>query len=174
MRLVLLIATYVLFLLRHFLLVTPNQVFQEAQSNLEHLEHNPRMPDQRHQLMPQKNLTIITKQRLSQENMLHTKGGWMFTYRTMDMHMEDNLDGSKGISSDEIVTSVPNRFYGVPGQPSTLRVVPTEMDSRMDMFSLMYAQTDKISWMLMLHHIEKSMKLYYLYGWIRHHSARDV
>ena len=52
----------------------------------------------------------------------------------------------------------PNRFFGVTGQPSTLRVVPLEMDSRMDMFSLMYAQTDKISWMLMLHHIEKSMK----------------
>ena len=88
--------------------------------------------------------------------------------------MEDNLDGSKGISSNEIVTTVPNRFFGVTGQPSTLRVVPSEMDSRMDMFSLMYAQTDKISWMLMLHHIEKSMKLYYLYGWIRYNSARDI
>jgi len=89
----------------------------------------------------------------------HKKGGWMFSFRAMNMHMENNLNGSKGISSDEIVTTKPNRFYGNSGQPATLRVVPTEMDSRMDMFSLMYAQTDEISWMLMLHHIEKSMKM---------------
>ena len=89
----------------------------------------------------------------------HKKGGWMFSYRTMDMHMEDSIDGDRGISSDEIATTAPNRFYGISGQPATLRVVPVEMDSRMDMFSLMYAQTDTISWMLMLHHIEKSMQL---------------
>ena len=88
----------------------------------------------------------------------HKKGGWMFSLRTMDMHMENNLDGSRGISSDEIVTTIPNRFYGVSGQPATLRVAPIKMDSRMDMFSLMYAQTDTLSWMLMLHHIEKSME----------------
>lgn len=129
----------------------------EVQSNLEYLKHNHRMADQGNNHTPKKphnNHKMVIQ---SGEH-AHTKGGWMFTYRKMDMHMEDNLDGSKGISSNEIVTTAPNRFFGVTGQPSTLRVVPLEMDSRMDMFSLMYAQTDKISWMLMLNHIEKSMK----------------
>ena len=132
--------------------------FHEFQSNLEHSKNSHKIPDQSNNHTPKK-LHNNHKAAIHSGGHTHKKGGWMFTYRTMDMHMEDNLDGSKGISSNEIVTTVPNRFFGVAGQPSTLRVVPTEMDSRMDMLSLMYAQTDKISWMLMLHHIEKSMKL---------------
>jgi len=130
----------------------------EVQSNFEYLKHNHKMQNQSNNHTPKK-LHNNQKATIHSGGHTHIKGGWMFTYRTMDMHMEDNLNGGKGISSNEIVTTVPNRFFGVAGQPSTLRVVPTEMDSRMDMFSLMYAQTDKISWMLMLHHIEKSMKL---------------
>ena len=130
---------------------------QEVQSNFEHLKHNHKMQNQSNNHTPKK-LHNNQKATLHSGGHTHKKGGWMFTYRTMDMHMEDNLNGGKGISSNEIVTTAPNRFYGVTGQPSTLRVVPLEMDSRMDMFSLMYAQTDKISWMFMLNHIEKSMK----------------
>ena len=89
----------------------------------------------------------------------HQKGGWMLSFRTMNMRMKDSLDGDKRISSDEIVTAAPNRFYGDVGQPATLRVVPIKMDSKMDMFGVMYAQTDKVSWMLMLHHFEKEMEL---------------
>jgi len=156
MRFVLLIATYCFSSLVFSVDYSQSGLY-EVQSNLEHLEHNPRISDQGTNYTPKKTYNNHKTAIQSGEH-AHTKGGWMFTYRTMDMHMEDNLDGNKGISSDEIVTTVPNRFYGVTGQPSTLRVVPLEMDSRMDMFSLMYTQTDKISWMLMLHHIEKSMK----------------
>jgi hypothetical protein len=130
----------------------------EIQPDSEYLKHNYKMPGERNHSSHKKfHNTDTAKSHLGDHT--HKKGGWMFTYHAMDMHMEDNLDGSKGISSDKIVTTEPNRFYGVAGQPSTLRVVPTEMDTRMDMFGLMYAQTDKISWMLMLRHIEKSMKL---------------
>ncbi|MGY8816349.1 MAG: hypothetical protein ACKVHB_01055, partial [Pseudomonadales bacterium] len=38
----------------------------------------------------------------------HQKGGWMLSFRTMDMRMKDSLDGDKRISSDEIVTAAPN------------------------------------------------------------------
>ena len=156
MRFVLLIATFFYFS-SAFSGGYSQSDLHEVQSHLEHLKHNHKMPDQSNNHTPKKPQNNLTAAIHPGEH-IHKKGGWMFTYRTMDMHMEDNLDGSKGISSNEIVTTVPNRFYGVAGQPSTFRVVPTKMDSRMDMFSLMYAQTDKISWMLMLHHIEKSMK----------------
>jgi len=156
MRFVLLIATYFFSSLAFSVGYSQSGLY-EVQSNLEHSEHNPRISDQGTNYT-QKKTYNNHKTAIQSGEHAHPQGGWMFTYRTMDMHMEDNLDGNKGISSDEIVTTVPNRFYGVTGQPSTLRVVPLEMDSRMDLFSLMYAQTDKISWMLMLHHIEKSMK----------------
>jgi hypothetical protein len=42
---------------------------------------------------------------------LHQKNQWMFSYRFMRMEMADNLQGSNNISSEKIVTTVPNRFF---------------------------------------------------------------
>ena len=89
---------------------------------------------------------------------LMMKGRWMLSYSFMRMEMEDNLDGSSSISPEEIVTSVPNIFFGTPGQPPTLRVVPTEMTTDMHMLGIMYAPTDTITVMGMLPYLEKSMK----------------
>ena len=89
---------------------------------------------------------------------LMMKGRWMLSYSFMRMEMEDNLDGSSSISPEEIVTSVPNTFFGTPGQPPTLRVVPTEMTTDMHMLGIMYAPTDTITVMGMLPYLEKSMK----------------
>ena len=41
---------------------------------------------------------------------LHGQGEWMFSYRYMQMRMEDNLSGSAEISPDTIVTTQANRF----------------------------------------------------------------
>lgn len=89
---------------------------------------------------------------------LMMKGRWMVSYSFMRMEMKDNLDGSSSISPEEIVTTVPNIFFGTPGQPPTLRVVPTEMTTDMHMFGLMYAPTDKITVMGMLPYLDRSMK----------------
>ena len=89
---------------------------------------------------------------------LHSKGSWMFSYRFMRMEMEGNLDGTSSISSNEIVTTTPNRFFGTPGQPPTLRVVPTEMSTNMHMFGAMYSPSDKYTLMAMLPYLEKDMK----------------
>ena len=87
----------------------------------------------------------------------HNKGEWMISYRFMAMPMEGNLDGSDRISSDEIATTVPNRFFGNPGQPPTLRIVPTELTMDMHMLGLMYAPTDRITLMAMLNYVTKDM-----------------
>ncbi len=84
-------------------------------------------------------------------------GMWMFTYRYMRMEMEDNLIGSDNISPEQIVTTVPNRFFGIPGQPPTLRVVPTQMSTDMHMFSAMYAPTERLTLMGMVPYINRSM-----------------
>ncbi len=88
---------------------------------------------------------------------MHHKGEWMISYRFMTMEMKGSRDGSSDISRDEIVTTVPNRFFGMPMQPPTLRVVPTEMTMDMHMFGLMYAPTDWLTLMLMTSYIEKEM-----------------
>lgn len=87
----------------------------------------------------------------------HSAGEWMFSYRFMSMSMDGNLSGSSDISPDTIVTTVPNRFFGAPGQPPTLRVVPTEMTMDMHMLGLMYAPSDRLTLMLMTNYIDKDM-----------------
>ena len=89
---------------------------------------------------------------------LMMEGRWMISYSYMQMEMEGNLDGTNSISPEEIVTTVPNIFFGTPGQPPTLRVVPTEMNTDMHMFGVMYAPTSKITLMGMLPYLEKSMR----------------
>ncbi|MFT4582818.1 MAG: hypothetical protein ACI915_002052 [Gammaproteobacteria bacterium] len=88
---------------------------------------------------------------------LHDAGEWMLTYRYKYMDMQGNRRDTDRISADTIVTSIPNRFFGRPMQPPTLRVVPTEMRMEMHMFGGMYAPTDWLTVMLMSSYVEKEM-----------------
>ncbi len=88
---------------------------------------------------------------------MHHEGEWMFSYRYMYMDMEGNRIGTDEVSPEEIVTTVPNRFFGSPMQPPTLRVVPTEMEMHMHMFGAMYAPSDSVTLMAMLMYHEKTM-----------------
>lgn len=88
---------------------------------------------------------------------LHPKGEWMASYRYMTMSMQGNLLGDDHISPDRIVTTIPNRFFGNPGQPPTLRIVPTHMTMDMHMFGLMYAPTDRVTVMAMVNWVDKAM-----------------
>ena len=88
---------------------------------------------------------------------LHKKGEFMLSYRYMNMKMEDNRDGTDDLSPETIVTTVPNRFFGNPMQPPTLRVVPTDMTMSMHMFGLMYAPADWITLMAMTMVVNQEM-----------------
>jgi hypothetical protein len=76
----------------------------------------------------------------------------------MHMDMAGNRSGTDDISPTEIATTVPNRFFGIPGQPPTLRVVPTEMTMDMHMVGLMYAPLERLTLMGMFNYVEKEMK----------------
>lgn len=90
---------------------------------------------------------------------VHGKGEIMFSYRVMFMTMKGNLLGSDGISSEEIVTSIPNRFSGMAGQPPTLRVVPQKMNMVMHMFGAMYAPGEHLTLMASVPLVTRSMDL---------------
>ncbi len=87
----------------------------------------------------------------------HNKGEWMMSYRFMSMDMQGNLQGTSNISSDTIVTTEANRFFGNPNMPPTLRVVPIEMTMDMHMLGMMYAPSDRLTLMVMANYIEKDM-----------------
>ena len=78
---------------------------------------------------------------------IHDKGEWMFSYSYMDMEMEGNLDGTRDLSTDEILLSGTGDFI----------VTPTDMTMRMHMIGGMYAPSDKLTLMLMTSFIEKDM-----------------
>ncbi|MEM6550162.1 MAG: transporter [Pseudomonadota bacterium] len=88
---------------------------------------------------------------------MHEAGEVMFSYRYMNMQMEGSRDGTDELSPETIVTTVANPFFGTPGQPPTLRVVPTEMTMQMHMFGMMYAPTDWLTLMAMASYVDKSM-----------------
>lgn len=87
----------------------------------------------------------------------HARGEWMFSYRFMSMSMQGNRQGSDGIAPDAIVTTEPNAFAGMPGQPPTLRIVPLEMTMDMHMLGFMYAPSDRLTLMAMANYLDNSM-----------------
>ena len=88
---------------------------------------------------------------------LHKKGEWMISYRFMRMEMADARIGNDKVSPETIATTVPNRFFGAPGQPPTLRVVPLEMTMDMHMVGAMYAPSDRVTLMAMASYVTKEM-----------------
>ena len=87
----------------------------------------------------------------------HEAGELMLSYRYMSMPMGENLVDTDTVTAEEIVTSVVNRFFGSPGQPPTVRIVPTQMDMRMHMVGVMYAPSKRITLMAMLNYLDNSM-----------------
>ena len=87
----------------------------------------------------------------------HAKGEVMVSYRLMHMAMGGSRDGTRKISPQEIATTQPNRFFGVPGQPPSLRVVPRTMPMDMHMVGVMYAPADWITLMAMGNYVTKKM-----------------
>jgi hypothetical protein len=89
---------------------------------------------------------------------MHDTGEVMLSYRFMHMDMGGNRIGNHGVDADTIATTVPNRFFGMPNQPPTLRIVPTSMSMDMHMFGAMYAPTDWLTLMAMGMYVDKEMK----------------
>jgi hypothetical protein len=87
----------------------------------------------------------------------HDAGEWMLSYRFMRMDMAGNRTGTDSIGPDSIVTNEPNRFFGNPMQPPTLRVVPTEMTMDMHMLGAMYAPSDRVTLMVMANYLVNEM-----------------
>ncbi len=105
-------------------------------------------------------------------NHLHEEGGWMFSYRFMNMHMDGMLSGDEDISADEVALS-PNPLAGetmrmgnlpdgsprIMTVPPTYRIAPLKMDMNMHMFGAMYGLSEDITLMAMVNYVVKKMTL---------------
>lgn len=87
----------------------------------------------------------------------HSAGEWMISYRLMHMDMGGGQIGHDEVDPDTVVTTVPNRFFGNPGQPPTLRIVPTDMRMDMHMAGLMYGISDDLTLMVMANYVTAEM-----------------
>lgn len=76
---------------------------------------------------------------------MHKKNEFMVSYRFMPMVMQRNIQGTKQISSEEILKDY--------------QMAPTRMDMLMHMFGIMYAPTDHVTLMVMAHYMDNSMEL---------------
>ena len=73
----------------------------------------------------------------------HVKGGWMIGYRYMYMDMDHNQSGTRDVSDAEVLSRYP--------------VVHTHMTMEMHMAELMYAPSDKLTFMTMVPYAFNSM-----------------
>lgn len=91
------------------------------------------------------------------------KGKVMMMYTPMFMKMDGSRIGTKRVSPETIVTTVPNRFDMMPAmpgvQPPTLRIAPEEMSMETHMLGGMYGITDTVSLMVMTAYVEKRMTM---------------
>ena len=87
----------------------------------------------------------------------HRKGEFMIAARVMHMAMKGSQIGTDDIDPDSIVTTIPNRFAGLPMQPPTLRIVPVEMRTDMYMLGGMYAPSDAVTLMVTGNYFQKEM-----------------
>ena len=76
----------------------------------------------------------------------HGKGGWMFSYRLMNMNMESLLSGADAISN----TNAHDAGY---------MVTPLKMPMQMHMFGTMYAPSDRITLLAMASVVKNDMDL---------------
>ncbi len=89
---------------------------------------------------------------------LMPKGKFMLTYRYGHMEMNGLRLGTDDISPDTVATTIPNRFFGNPGMPPTLRVIPDKMTMDMHMFGAMYGVSDAVTLMAMVPYIKREMR----------------
>lgn len=76
----------------------------------------------------------------------HAQGGFMLSYRFMQMTMDGMRNGTKRISNAEVFAA-----------DGGYTVTPEEMTMDMHMFGIMYAPTDKLTLMLMTNYLETEM-----------------
>jgi len=89
---------------------------------------------------------------------VHKTGEIMLSYRFMQMDMSGNRDGSNTLTAEQIATTAPNPFFGLPMMPPTLRVVPLKMTTRMHMLGAMYAPNNSVTLMAMTRYLDKKMR----------------
>ncbi|MAU53445.1 MAG: alpha-amylase [Roseovarius sp.] len=87
------------------------------------------------------------------------QGRVVLIYRLGAMAMSGIRSGTDDLGETALVTTVPNAFAGMPGQPPTIRMAPVEMTGEMHMLGAMYGASDRLTLMGMVPYLRKSMTM---------------
>ena len=94
------------------------------------------------------------------------KGAVMTNFIAMWMHNDGPGMGTGGVTPEQVVTTVPNRFAGMPmpgypamKQPALLRTAPLDMDMNAQMLGVMYGVSNTVNLMIMPTYVEKDMTM---------------
>jgi hypothetical protein len=87
------------------------------------------------------------------------EGRLVLVYRAGAMAMSGIRAGTDDLDAATLVTTVPNAFAGMPGQPPTIRMAPVEMTGEMHMLGAMYGAGARLTVMGMLPYVKKSMTM---------------
>lgn len=94
----------------------------------------------------------------------HEKGKTMLSYRYMFMDMGPNYIGDEKAGLGQIL--------GAPNGDTTFPIIPTEMQTQMQMLGIMHGLTDRITLSAMLMYVDKSMQHTFIDGsTFRTHSS---
>ena len=75
------------------------------------------------------------------------------------MHLEGLKIGREEVTPEQVVTTVPNRFFGLPEQPPTLRIVPLKANMQTQMMGAVYGLADGISLFVAGSYVDKTQEL---------------
>ncbi len=89
---------------------------------------------------------------------MHNAGEFMLSYRFQPMAMSGLQDGSAELADAEAL-AVDNPFFGNPGQPPKMRILPREMPMNMHMFGAMLGIHDRVTLMGMGMFMSRDMTL---------------
>jgi len=85
---------------------------------------------------------------------VHKSGGWMLEYRLMRMEMDNMLTGSNRVAASD-VAKMGSLYKNSSG--GDYMMAPTDMSMNMHMLMGMHAQSDHLSWMVMLNYLDNKM-----------------
>ena len=90
--------------------------------------------------------------------MLPKKGKGVFGYGYTNIQVEGLIEGDDEVSPEYVAANTPNPFFGLPGQPPTQRIIPTQLDVHVHKFYGLYSVTDHVSVAALVPYIRKDMK----------------
>lgn len=147
----------------HTICLSTMMVFTTSLALAEEARHHEMNHGMKHDGMKHENHSQHQASTIQHEHVhhAHRAGSWMFEYRFMRMDMDHLLAGTNNVAATDVAKmgSIHKNAAG-----GTYMMAPTNMNMDMHMLMGMYAQSDELSWMVMLNYLNNNMDMIAMSG----------